>query len=241
MERIAPNRSRSEKAWRAFPAGVEALLESVEQGSAVVFDADGTLWRGDVGEDLLRALAHDGVVPRDAYARYDAHLEVDPLRAYAFAVEVMAGLEEARVVALAKAFFAQRYAGRVLPVMRAMVAQLGAAGCEVWVCSASPVWAVVPGAEALGVPAERVIGVHCALEAGRLTREVSRPVSAGAGKVAWLDRLLGRRAALAVGNGELDLDMLAWAERALVIGTLDGPDNRLVHQATARQWAVLRT
>ncbi len=40
---------------------VDALLEGAPPGAerplSVAFDADGTLWRGDIGEDLLRFLA----------------------------------------------------------------------------------------------------------------------------------------------------------------------------------------
>jgi phosphoserine phosphatase len=223
-----------------FPVAVEETLSQLKAGDRVVFDADGTLWRGDVGEDFLRSLAHDGVVPSDAYSRYEAVHAQDVVKAYAFAVQVMAGLEESRVISLANAFFTQRYAGRIFPAMRAMVGRLHRLGCEVWVCSASPVWPVVPGAAALGVAAARVVGVHCELRDGELTDAVSNPVSAGPGKVHWLERALGRPAALAVGNGDLDLDMLAWAQRALVIGTPDGPDNHLVREAQRRKWALLR-
>jgi phosphoserine phosphatase len=228
-----------------LPTELEALLASLpatpsSTGRAVVFDADGTLWRGDVGEDLLRFLAFEGHVPRSAYGQYEALLEDDHARAYAFAVEVMAGLEEAQVRVLAEGFFERRYRGRIFPAMRALLARLRSQGFEPWVCTASPVWAVLPGAACLGIDASRVIGVECERVEGRLARPVRAPVCCGPGKVHWLAQRLGAPAALAVGNGALDLEMLAWAERALVIGTPDGPDNALVRAAPARKWPVWR-
>jgi phosphoserine phosphatase len=225
-------------------ANVEALITRLvarPDGRPVVFDADGTLWRGDVGEDLLRYLTHEQLVPGDAWRRYEALLQHSHADAYAFSVEVMAGLELATLQAVADDFFARRFAGRVFRPLRALLERLASAGYQPWVCSASPVQAVLPGAKALGIPPERVVGVLGRVEAGRFTGEVELPVTCGPGKVTWLQRRLGAvRPALAVGNGELDLDMLAWADTALVVAPLDGPDNGLVREAARRGWPVLR-
>jgi phosphoserine phosphatase len=218
-----------------------ARLLSNPDGRPVVFDADGTLWRGDVGEDLLRYLAFERLVPADAWSRYEAMLARSHADAYAFAAQVMAGLELTQLQAIADDFFARRFAGRVFRPVRALLSALVEVGYQPWVCSASPVQAVLPGALALGIPAERVIGVSARIEGGKLTGVVEQPISCGPGKVTWLERRLGAvRPALAVGNGDLDLDMLAWADAALVVAPLDGPDNALVREAGARGWPVLR-
>jgi phosphoserine phosphatase len=49
----------------------------------------------------------------------------------------------------------------------------------------------------------------------------------------------GIRPVLAVGNGDLDLPMLAWSERALVVAP-PGEDNALVREAAGRGWPVQR-
>jgi phosphoserine phosphatase len=206
----------------------------------VVFDADGTLWRGDVGEDFLRYLAFEGHVPRGSWASYERLLEGDHAAAYAFAVEVMAGLHEEALTTLAQAFFTRRYEGRIFPGMRRFVEAVRARGLRPWVCSASPFWSVVPGAAALGIAQGQVVAVECERVEGRLSRRVHLPVTCGKGKVQALTQRLVGRPVLAVGNGALDLDMLAWAERALVVGTPDGPDNALVLEARARGWPVWR-
>jgi phosphatidylglycerophosphatase C len=208
----------------------------------IVFDADGTLWRGDVGEDFLRYLTFERQVPADAWRRYEAMLQVDHARAYALAVEVMEGLAVTHLQTLANAFFAARFSGRIHRPVRAMLERLRAVGYQPWICSASPVWAVMPGGAVLDIPPERVIGVASRIDdQGALTREIDAPVCCGPGKVSWLRRHLGpERPALAVGNGELDLEMLLHADEALVVAPLDGPDNRLVAEAVARGWPVLR-
>ncbi|MEW5737782.1 MAG: HAD family hydrolase [Myxococcota bacterium] len=229
-----------------LPAPVEqvvgALLAEGGQGRAVVFDADGTLWRGDVGEDLLRLLGQRrllGARSDGVYAKYEQLLERDHAAAYAFAVEVMAGLEEALLRRVCDEFFRTRYEGRIFRFVRPLLASLSAAGFVPWICSASPRWAVLPGARSLGIPDEHVIGVSCEVVDGRLSGQVLLPVTCGPGKVEWLRR---RQVApvLAFGNGELDLDMLAFAANAIVVAPHGGPDNSLVAEGKRRGWPILR-
>ena len=222
---------------------VDELLAAPGQGRAVAFDADGTLWRGDVGEELMRYLAAEDHLPRyrgrrGVYAEYERRVKEDPADAYAFAVEVMEDLAERELEALCAEFFRRRFEGRVFPYARLLLSALDQAGYALWVVSASPLWPVVVGAVSLGVPARNVIGVECLRSGGRLTRDVLRPVPCGEGKVAWLEKN-GVRPVLAVGNGDLDLPMLAWSERALVVAP-PGEDNGLVREARERGWPIQR-
>lgn len=220
---------------------VRRFLDS-DAPRVAAFDADGTLWRGDVGEDFLRYLASERLLVHNdgAYARYDALHAETPERAYAFAVEVMAGLVDAELSAHAATFFERRFVGRVFSFVRPLLETLTAAGVECWVCSASPRWIVEAGAHALSIPRERVIGVDAELVAGRLTATVKSPVTAGQGKVTWLSRR-GVTPGLAAGNGSLDQAMLEAAAFQLVIAPFDGNDTRLVDVARERGWPILRT
>lgn len=221
---------------------IDALVAEGGQGRPVVFDADGTLWRGDVGEDLLRLLGQRrllGPQSDGVYARYEEILARDHAAAYAFAVEVLEGFDEAELQRLCDDFFAARYAGRIFRFVRPLLARLTEAGFTPWICSASPRWAVLPGARALGIDAARVIGVSCDVVEGALSGRVHQPVTCGPGKVTALARA-GVRSALSFGNGDLDVDMLAAAERAIVVAPLDGPDNSLVAEAKRRGWPILR-
>lgn len=218
-----------------WPASLNRLLEDVS-GAPVVFDADGTLWRGDVGEDFLRFALHRQLFA-GSYAHYETLLAESAPRAYAFAVEVMRGLPEVELQQHCDAFFHERFRGRVFSFVRPLLAKLRAQNCPVWICSASPRWAVLPGAAHLGIAPENVIGVTCALEGGRLTGVVEQPVPVGPGKVTWLKRHQ-LAPALGVGNGDFDLDMLAFSKRALVISPPDS-ENQLVREGRARGWPIL--
>lgn len=227
---------------KAVRSAVEPFLSSTAPRVAA-FDADGTLWRGDVGEDLLRFLAARGHLPdggAGAFARYEALNARAPIDSYGYAVTVMAGMAEVELEALCATFFTERFSGRVFPFVRPLLEVLRAAGVEVWICSASPRWIVEAGARALGIDVAHVIGVDAEVEDGRLTERLRLPVTAGPGKVTWLGRR-GVSPGFACGNGELDLDMLLAAQHRLVIAPFDGPDNALVGHARVHGWPILRT
>lgn len=219
-------------------AWLRAKLRAAPEGAAVAFDADGTLWRGDVGEDFLRYAAAQGFVARDAYRTYEAHLAVDLATAYGFCAQVLAGRTEAWVEAEAQRFFDQRFAGRVFRYVRPLLAAVARKGLQPWIVSASPRWLVQAGARRLGMPAEQVLAVSVPVVDGKLTGAVQRPVPCGAGKAAVL-RAAGVRPFFALGNGAIDVDMLAAAEHALVVAPRD-EDTPLVHEALRRHWPILR-
>lgn len=213
---------------------LDALVAQLQPGDRVVFDADGTLWRGDVGEDFLRWALHRRLF-EGRYETYEHLMASAPARALAWAVEVMAGLREDELLAHARAFFTERFTGRVFPWVRPFLAKLHRQ--EVWICSASPRWVVLPGAEHLGIDPARVIGVTCEVREGRLSGEVHHPVPAGPGKVIWLQKK-GVAPALAAGNGDTDVDMLQFSRAQLVIAPPDS-SNQLVRHARAQGWPVL--
>lgn len=222
---------------------IDALMETPGEGRPVAFDADGTLWRGDIGEDLLRYLAAHDLLPqhrgrRGVYDEYERRVAQDPADAYAYAVEVMEGMEEAALREECAAFYRRRFEGRLLPYARTLVKALREHGFAVWVVSASPWWPVVAAAEALGIPESQVIAVRSPVRNGVVTRDVERPVPCGEGKVHWL-RERGVRPVLALGNGDLDLPMLAYAERAIAVAP-HGEDNLLVRAARERGWPIQR-
>ncbi|MDX2014139.1 MAG: haloacid dehalogenase-like hydrolase, partial [Myxococcaceae bacterium] len=150
------------------------------------------------------------------------------------------GLPEDHLRSLCHDFFARRFLGRVYPWVRPLFEVLHGHGVEVWICSASPRWIVEAGGVALGLPLERIIGVDADVEQGRLTAQVKRPVTAGPGKVTWLERR-GLAWGFAAGNGELDVDMLERATHRLVVAPFDGPENGLVRRARADGWPILKT
>jgi len=163
-------------------------------------------------------------------AAYDRHMEREGKGpTYQWQVQLLAGLEESRVDALARACIEQTLdepigceqlvlRDRVLclargvepyPEMDALFRALEAAGVEIWICSASSHWIVAPFAERFGVPADRVLAARVDVDDdGILTGRSLAPHAYGEGKVALIEAATGRRPILAVGDSLTDLEML---------------------------------
>ena len=221
------------------------LIEVIEGPPGLAaFDADGTLWDGDVGEELLARLADEGKLLSPAgpgaFAEYTSRFQLDPADAFSYAGSAMAGLREDFVAAEAERLFAERAGGELFPPMAELVAGLQARGWTVYIVSASNRWSVAPGARLLGIGLDRVIAVEVVVERGVLTREVIHPIPTLAGKPSLLRARAGRDADLAFGNSTLDLPLLQAARFPVAVG----PRSRttpLLDEAQRRGWAGLRT
>jgi phosphoserine phosphatase len=102
-----------------------------------VFDCDGTLWSGDVGEgffdwEMKRGVVSDEIVQgmRSRYAEYKAG-KVSEDDMCGEMVTMHKGLREAEVLRLARQYFDENFVSRIFPEMRRLVAELQASGCDV--------------------------------------------------------------------------------------------------------------
>ena len=229
----------------ALRAALERARARGEDPPVAAFDADGTLWRGDASDDLLDWVHERGLLlvpatwpgerPQDATLKgyCDALCHRSRPEAYAWAAAVYAGLELALVESWAAASWEVRGLHRVNPEMAALVKWLLSEGVRVTIVSASPWWAVVPGARHLGIVPEDVFAVDVDRDGTRLTGQVRLPVTAGEGKVVRFDREVGRRPFLAAGN---TVDDLALIEHATQLGFVIDP--RPPHGSTADLAAI---
>jgi phosphoserine phosphatase len=221
------------------------LIEVIDGPVGIAaFDADGTLWDGDVGEELLARLDDAGklIAPfgPGAFAEYSARFQLDPADAFAYAGRAMAGLREDYVASEAEALFAERAGGEVFPPMRELVAELQTRGWNLYIVSASNRWSVAPGARLLGIDADHVIAVDVMVERGLLTDQVRYPIPTLAGKPGLLLQRAGRDADLAFGNSRLDMPLLEASRFPVAVG----PRSRstpLLDEAQRRGWPRLRT
>ncbi len=229
---------------RLLEPSVRALVERVlqqDRPAAAAFDADGTLWPSDVGEEFLRWLEAGRLLlhpPREgAWTRYETLLADDPPAAFSFAVEVMEGIAESDLVAWSRPFVLERFVPRVYPPMRELLDELVGRGVDVWVVSASNTWVVRAAAEALGLDASRVRAFEADVDAGRVTRRVRRPLPVDEGKAEVL-RAAGVRPALAAGNSRHDEAMLEGAASAFVVVEKNIPGSAGLDMARRHGWPV---
>jgi phosphatidylglycerophosphatase C len=171
------------------------------------FDADGTLWSGDIAEGFLRLLIDDGVIAPEAWGEYERKLELDPGEAYAYSVRVMAGMREAEVIARSEAFFLTHEKYIYAPMLD-LLRRLNARGHESVIVSASPRWLIEAAARRLGLDPQKTIAQAVYVEDGVLTGTDVPPTIFRGGKVEAIRKKFGRMPNLSAGNSWSDVEML---------------------------------
>jgi phosphoserine phosphatase len=220
-------------------ARVEALA-GARPGGVVATDGDGTLWTGDVGEDLFHAFLEHGRVEAPALeairrearehrlsdagtggevARriYDAYVEgrfpeerVCELMTWCFAGWTR---EEVRGFAgsvIESAGLTRRLHREVL----AVIERVRAAGIETILVSASPVAVVVEAGARVGFLPDHVVAARPCFDGEAMIADVERPIPYAAGKVKRLRERIGAERTLyaAFGDNAFDVALLASAE-----------------------------
>jgi phosphoserine phosphatase len=236
-------------------ARVEALARA-GAGGAIATDGDGTLWTGDVGEDLFHAFLDHGRVEAPALealrrearehgtsdagggrevARrlYDAYLEgrFPEERICEIMTWCFAGWTRDEVARFARdvvegAGLAGRLHGEVLHVL----ARAAAAGIETILVSASPIAVVLEAGARVGFSADRVVAARPYFEGDVMMPAVDTPIPYAGGKVRRLRERIGDSRALyaAFGDNAFDVALLASAQ----VGVAVRPKPRLRERAS---------
>jgi HAD superfamily phosphoserine phosphatase-like hydrolase len=226
-----------------IPAGLEKQLEALGRelpGGLAVFDADGTLWREDIGEAFLHHLVKLGWVKLpgggDPYAAYEEAVTKDRKTGYAYAAQLLKGLSQKTLAAEATFFASEWVPPRLISDTAALIALCRKAGLRPYVVSASPLPIVTASAPLAGFDAADCRGIETAVRDGVYTENIIEPVTYAAGKIASA-RAAGELA-LACGDSLLgDLPMLEAARVAVAVAPRAG--SPLSVEAHRRSWLVL--
>lgn len=210
---------RLDEVWRA----------AVDQGDRPIlaFDADGTLWAGDVGDDFFEALLANGdvlspvedVILREleqhrapggapfvkpnglaSRALFDAYHagRFDEERFYEIVAWAAAGRTRSEVEAYADRVQNERgLDARLHAEVKPVLEWAHSAGIDVFVASASPRIVVQRGAKRLGIDPDHVFGAQAAFDGETMLPDAVRPIPYGPGKVTALRSRIGDRAILA--------------------------------------------
>jgi phosphoserine phosphatase len=209
-------------------------------GALAVFDADGTLWREDIGEAFLRHLVSLGWVRlpdgSDPYQAYEREVDRDRATGYAYAAQLQAGLAAGQVSAEAAQFARGWVPARLIADTQGLRAICAEAGLTPFVVSASALPIVLAAAPLAGFDGSRCRGIEVRVREGKFTTEVIPPVTYGAGKIEAASRF--GRIALACGDSLTgDLAMLEKADIGVAVATANG--SPLSIEARKRGWPVL--
>jgi phosphoserine phosphatase len=223
---------------------VERLEARRDTAAVIAFDADGTLWSGDVGEDaFLRAVAEglllDDALPalQQAAASHGLPVSNSPnalARALYVAYtegrfpereicEVMtwcyAGWPLTRFAAYAARVVEEAgLRDRLRPQVAEVVRHARSLQLETLVVSASPRTLVERGAALLGFGPEHVIAATPRYRDERIAAEMDGPIPYGPTKCELAYRVIGKRSWLAsFGDNVFDIDMLSAAEIGVAV------------------------
>lgn len=206
----------SESIWQQLHAALEqekAICAKKSHRPVAAFDADGTLWNLDLGENFFRyqiancnlsGLPSD---PWDHYARWKA--DGDPRPAYLWLAQINAGQSIKQVQEWALRAAQNLGEQAYFEDQRRWISTLLANDVEVFIVTASVKWAVEPGAAALGIAADHVLGVQTRIDAGTVTKEAYSHMTYREGKAAaLLEATGGRLPFFCAGNTLGDLALL---------------------------------
>lgn len=225
---------------------IQRLDAHLEAGApkAMVFDADGTLWQGDVSEDVFLGMVRDerftdsasaplrqlaeahgvqvqGSPSRMAHQLYEAHLagKLPELDAYELMTWCYAGMDAPTVYSLVTRYLEEAHlARRCREPLRPIMDWARKMGVRVTVVSASPDFIVLPALEHWGIPEADVRGAALQRIGETLSSELAAPLPYREAKVAHASQMLGHHRWLAAfGDSAFDVALLRAADTGVAV------------------------
>ncbi len=206
-----------------------------------VFDCDGTLWDGDAGFGFMIWSLENGIVSRSTSdwidTRHRAYRagSVSELQICGEMVQIYAGLREAELREAATRYVNEFVLDRVFEEIATLIADLRAAGVELWAVSSTNKWVISEGVRPFGIPEERVLAAEVAVVKGTITSELV-DVPTDEGKAVALRRVGLDRPDTVFGNSIHDLAMLELGAHAFPIN----PSPALLAAARRNGWGYFR-
>ena len=207
--------------------------------SVAVFDCDGTLWTGDAGYGFMIWSIESGLVSRNAsdwidsqYRGYRAG-KVSEAEMCGEMVQLYSGLREDELRKAAATYFRTHIEANIFPELRELIANLRAAGTELWAVSSTNNWVIEEGVQRFGIPASRVLAAQVHVTNGLITSELV-DVPTDEAKAAALTRSGVPHPDCVFGNSIHDEAMLKIAKHAFPVNPTPG----LLQSAAENGWTV---
>lgn len=216
------------------------------------FDADGTLWDTDLGENFFQYQIDHRLVelppnPMDYYFDLKG-LNNDPRTAFMWLAQINKNKSLDEVRQWSQKAFESIQPNPIFSEQKKLVQLLKNNGVDVYVVTASIKWAVEPGAAQLGIPSENIVGVETQIKNNIVTDVPVYPVTYRQGKVeALLLKTQNIHPFLCSGNSMGDWELLSSAEAVrLAVSAASRDDvlykteSELLTQAQQKNWLAHR-
>jgi phosphoserine phosphatase len=230
---------------------LEKLLDVETEKKIAVFDADGTIWYGDIGESFFRHQIENKLAPgilniQDPMKHYKSLDRTSTASACSWLAEINKGLSEKHVLGYAHDYYQNKFLSKPTDPIKSLIENLHRHKFEVWICTASPRYTVEPCLKELGISKDFLIGAE--VEIGEnliLTDKPIVPVPYKEGKKLALQKRLSAQPLLVVGNSLGDLEMMKWASHmALGVNYLphlkpvEVSERGLIEECQKRGWPM---
>lgn len=217
--------------WQQIKTTIQDLKNS-NQALIAAFDADGTLWDTDLGENFFQYQIDNKLVPlpEDPWKHYFEMKKInnDPRAAYAWLAQINAGQNINTVKMWSQTAFERIQPKPLFSEQKKLIDLLLENSVQIYIVTASIKWAVEPGARALGLTDSQVIGIETLISNDLVTTEVLTPITYRQGKVeALLNKTQKQFPFLASGNTIGDLELLQSATHIKLAVSAASRDDRL--------------
>ena len=170
-----------EKFWTKITDTLKAIKSNSSEPIIAAFDADGTLWDTDLGENFFQYQIDQKSVelPANPFSYY---LELkkknqDPREAYLWLAQINKGQNITDVRHWSQSAFDDLQPFPLFSEQKKLIDLFLENQVQVYIVTASVSWAVEPGARALGIPIENVIGVETRIKENLVTLEPVFPIT----------------------------------------------------------------
>lgn len=194
---------------------IDAYLRKNDGPHYAAFDADGTLWDSDVGENFFQYQIDFCNLPplksMDPWKHYNGLKKIHPPDAYLWLAQLCSPFPVEEIREWAEETLTS-FPPVVLEAQKTLIHELLKRKIKVFVVSASTHWAVEAAVTLVGLTAESALGVKTKVVNGLVTKEQDGPITWREGKrVALLEKTQGVAPILCSGNSSGDLHLLECA------------------------------
>lgn len=237
----------SSEIWQHIEKNIELVLKQ-QLNPVAAFDADGTLWDTDLGENFFQYLIDQKLVelPKNPWTYYQ-NLKTknnDPREAYLWLAQICQGNDLTTIHNWAKKAVEDKMSIPIFDEQKRLVEFLLNKNIQIYIVTASVKWAVEPGAELLGLSKDNVIGVETEVIENKITEKQKGIITYKQGKVdALLQKTKDIYPFFASGNTMGDFNLLCSATHVSLAVSAASRDDKLFrteddlqNEARAKNW-----
>lgn len=217
----------------SFWQHLEATLQNLKQQNIplyAAFDADGTLWDTDLGENFFQYQIDRKLVvlPPHPFDHYLTLKKENPTGAFAWLAQINKDQPLEIVNKWADEAFKTIQPNPIFKDQKKLIDYLLKEKVQIFIVTASITWAVQAGAKFLGLDPSCVIGVQTEIHNGLITDKTEFPITYKKGKVdALLLKTNNNYPFLASGNSMGDYELLKSATQISLAVSASSPDDPL--------------